>query len=317
MAAPNLDTNQWYSMYINNYNTSSMLSTSLYTRSGTAGAVFFNFTNHDSATQRWQIFPINSTTVVLRTKEGGANGFIGAQPADSNGEISPLMLRGDVADDSVFWQFGSWGDGTWYLYNSANGTDYHLANKNGQVRMDNNITAPQNLQRFSFDSVAAINDEAYSSVNLLSATVTSPGTLSATASATASATSSFAATSTSTSTPTPSTGLSTAGKAGIAAALGIAALIALVALGLIHRQKRNRKRISKPQESAYEPYQGQPQGAVEVAPTLPERRAEHFKHELDHGSTEAKYEMPSQTVTETEGHRPMQPAELPGSYERR
>ncbi|KAF2996081.1 hypothetical protein E8E13_004476 [Curvularia kusanoi] len=117
------------------------------------------------------------------------------------------------------------------------------------------------------------------------------------------------ATSTSTN---PSTGLSTPAKAGLGAALGIAALIALVVLGLfLRRRHRAQKRIetTMTKDVAFEPNQ--------FAPSLPERRQEFAKYELDHGSGSAKFEMPHQAVVEVDARGQERPAELMGDVERR
>ena len=166
MAAPTMDPNAWYSLSIASDPSSLLMSTNLFSRSGTAGATFFASAAPDNATQRWQVFPLNTTTFVLRTQEGGANALIGSQPADAKGVISPLMLRGDVADESVFWTIGGWGDGTWWLANGGNGSAYHLARNRTGVVMDGNVTAPQNEQRWGFEKGAAVDDERYSSVNV-------------------------------------------------------------------------------------------------------------------------------------------------------
>lgn len=166
MATPNINNNQWYSLQVNRNNNASLLSTNNFSRDHSAGASFFTKTNHSDPRQRWQIYGINSTTFVLRTQEGGATLFLGSQGADKNGIISPLMLRGDVADASVFWQLGAWGDDTFYLWNGGNGTGYHLARTDTGIGicMNNSIAAPQNKQRWIFDGVAAIDDQAYSTV---------------------------------------------------------------------------------------------------------------------------------------------------------
>lgn len=166
MATPNIDNNQWYSLYVNRNNSASLLSTNNFSRDHSAGASFFTKTNHSDPRQRWQIYGINSTTFVLRTQEGGATLFLGSQGADKNGLISPLMLRGDVADASVFWQLGAWGDDTFYLWNGGNGTGYHLARTDTGIGicMNSSIAAPQNKQRWMFDGVTAIDDQAYSTV---------------------------------------------------------------------------------------------------------------------------------------------------------
>lgn len=83
---------------------------------------------------------------------------------------------------------------------------------------------------------------------------------------------------------------------------------------MFYRRKRTQKRASKPQELAYEPYQGQPQ-----APALPARSEEQYKHEMYHDGGAAKYEVPGQTaaVAEVDGRGQEKPAELMGDIERR
>ncbi|KAF3044548.1 hypothetical protein E8E11_003478 [Didymella keratinophila] len=321
MSSPDLDTNQWYYIYVGNSDANALWGTNLYNNQGTSGAIFLKTTQTSLNTMRWQIYPINSTTYVIRSKEGGANAFVGtlyAPTEESEGHTRPRMVRGDIADDSVFWQFSAWGDDTWWLTNAQNGSEWHLNLKqNGLLTMSNNIPAPQNGQRWSFGSIAKIDDKAYSSVALRQVTVTSPGasplaspTSSGISSATLSASSSTAS-ALPTTTP-PSSGLSTGGKIGLGVALGVAALIALVVLGLSFRRKRNQKRASAPQELAYEPYAGQG-----VVPALPEWREEHHKHELFHDHEGAKYEMPSQTVAEVDARGQERPAELMGDVGRR
>jgi hypothetical protein len=52
-------------------------------------------------------------------------------------------------------------------------------------------------------------------------------------------------------------------------------------------RRRWKREQSSPAELVYKQYQGQPQGVVVVAPDLPGRRSEHYKHELDRGTPEA------------------------------
>jgi hypothetical protein len=71
-----------------------------------------------------------------------------------NAEIAdntrPMMMRGDIANNSVYWSFNAWGDSTWFLTNAAN-DDQHLNRQgNGPLSMSSNITAPQNGQRWGF-----------------------------------------------------------------------------------------------------------------------------------------------------------------------
>lgn len=142
---------------------------------------------------------------------------------------------------------------------------------------------------------------------------TGSGTTSATSSPSSSSSSSTASSlPTTAAAPPPSSGLSTGGKIGLGVALSVAAIIALVVLGLFFRRKRSQKRASKPQELAYEPYQGQG-----VAPALPARREEHCKHELYDDSGAATHEMPSQSVAEVDASGQERPAELMGEGVRR
>lgn len=168
MASPDLDANQWYYVYAGNSEANALWGTSLYSDKGTAGAIFLNTTQTSLDTMRWQIYPVNSTTYVLRCKEGGANAFVGTHyvPAEeSDGHTRPRMVRGDVADDSVFWQFGAWGDDTFWLANARNGSVWHLNLKaSGLLSMSDDIAAPQNGQRWRFGAIARIDDGAYSSV---------------------------------------------------------------------------------------------------------------------------------------------------------
>ena len=101
-------------------------------------------------------------------------------------------------------------------------------------------------------------------------------------------------------------------------ALNVAALIALIILGLLYRRKSYPKHPSTATtEMAYTPYSGQSQGQVEITPVLPGRRAEYYKRDLNHDSSAAKYEMPSQGVMEIDGRSQVEPAELPERGERR
>jgi hypothetical protein len=173
MTTPKIDTNQWYQLYVNEDKSQSLLGTSFFTKGGTKGAVFFNTTNTTLPSQRWQIFPvtINSTTAyTIRSKDSGPNGFMGtaySEDEDAEGKTRPSIFRGDVASNNVYWSFDSWGDGTSFLINTANGAAYHLNKKgNGIMNMSPNISAPQNGQRWGFATIDKIDDEKYSSVNV-------------------------------------------------------------------------------------------------------------------------------------------------------
>ncbi|KAF2126043.1 hypothetical protein P153DRAFT_323007 [Dothidotthia symphoricarpi CBS 119687] len=321
MSAPEVDTNQWYYLYVNNNKDSAMLGSPLYSEDGTRGAVFFNATDTSADNMRWQIFPVsvNSSVVyTFRSKRGGSNAFIGTafnSAEDTEGNTQPGMVRGDVADTSVYWTFGAWGDGTWWLSNAQNGTGYHMTRKPSTLMaMDPNITAPQNGQRWGLSPIAKINDPAYSSINLLGATAMAATTTSSTPSSTSTSTSvSVSASASSSTSPSPSagtnavsgestgntpSGLSTGAKAGIGAGVGVAVLIALVVLALFLRKRKQRRAAYTPPPSYNNPQE------VAGAPLT--------KYELYHdGAT--KHEMPNSGHDVAEIMSQDRPVELPGS----
>lgn len=138
------------------------------------------------------------------------------------------MRNVTIADDSMFWSISPWGDGTFYLANAANGTDWHLqVRSNSLLSMSSNITVPQSGQRFSFNEQAPIvNEPGFSTVALPAALSTSTTVASPSPSSPALPTSAS------------SSGLSTGAKAGIGAGVGIVALIALLALGFFFLRRR-------------------------------------------------------------------------------
>ncbi|KAF2686253.1 hypothetical protein K458DRAFT_209728 [Lentithecium fluviatile CBS 122367] len=58
-----------------------------------------------------------------------------------------------------------WGDGSFYLTNYENGSDWHLAERDTATVMDSNVTEPQPGQKFPWATISAIDDEAYYMVN--------------------------------------------------------------------------------------------------------------------------------------------------------
>ena len=90
-----------------------------------------------------------------------------SEQEDTPGKIVPWMIRGNVSDDSVYWQVGTWKDGTFFLSNKANTTDYHLTRKpNSLTAMTSNISESDDLpgQHFSLQAISAIDDEKFSTV---------------------------------------------------------------------------------------------------------------------------------------------------------
>jgi hypothetical protein len=92
-----------------------------------------------------------------------------ASDEKTEGNTVAGMLRGDVADASVFWNIGSWSDETWYFTNLANGTNHLIKKPNGLTVMTPDISAPAAPgQRWYLKKITAINDKDYSSVNVRS-----------------------------------------------------------------------------------------------------------------------------------------------------
>ena len=138
------------------------------------GAVEMGVTDPEWADQYWQIFRYNTTLYVLRTMAASDLGYLGVQFNKNEitpGKTIPVMRNVSVSDDSMFWKIGPWGDGTFWLSNGANGSEWRLAVKvpYPSLAMSSNITAPQNGQRFSFEQLDTIDDVAWSSV------IVSPG----------------------------------------------------------------------------------------------------------------------------------------------
>jgi hypothetical protein len=165
----NFSSNSWYQLKIKS-NTQSMDGTALYNETTGSGAAFFKITNTSNPEQQWQIIPFNSTYYILRTHASGPLGCltVSYSPGETTpGSTVPLMRNATLGDDSILWQISPWGDGTFYMTNAANGTDWHLMMKLGSLMaMSSNITEPQNGQSFSFNLTGTINDARFSGVNV-------------------------------------------------------------------------------------------------------------------------------------------------------
>jgi hypothetical protein len=161
----NFDPNSWYRMYLQWNTAQSIAGTALYNQG--SGAVFIQDTNITSIEQ-WQIFPFNQTYYVLRTKGSGPTGYLHASfsvDETTPGLTVPDMKDASIQDDSMFWQIDPWGDGTFFMTNANNGSDWHLNVKdNGRMSLSSNITQPQEGQQFSFERLDVIDDVRYSSV---------------------------------------------------------------------------------------------------------------------------------------------------------
>jgi hypothetical protein len=167
----NFKTSSWYHLYVRGNKTNAFIGTALNANNHNGGAVFFEVANTTEWRQRWQLYAVNETSYVLRTREGGSDAFLAAMYSENEstpGKTVARMVRGNISDDSVFWQISPWGDGTFFLTNKQNGTEWHLARKvkEALVAMDSNITSTPEGQRWGFEEVAEIENNAYSTVDV-------------------------------------------------------------------------------------------------------------------------------------------------------
>ena len=174
----NFNSNTWYHIYFNEDNTTALMGSSLFNHTLQAGTTFFqsyNYSNPDPAHQ-WQLNKVSSDPefYVMRTKASGPDGFFATRikaEEDTQGNMVPRMIRGNVSDDSVYWLVSPWGDGSSFLSNKANKTDWHLTRKdNSLAAMTSNITGDKPGQHFLFEKISAIDDEQFSTVNVSSST---------------------------------------------------------------------------------------------------------------------------------------------------
>lgn len=246
----NFNSNQWYQLNVKAFTTLSMDGSTLYDH-GT-GSVFFQNTNTTLPGQQWQIYAFSSSTYVLRTKESGHDGYLGVAVTYNGttaGNTVPEMRNHTLSDNSMFWQITPWGDGTFFFTNSANGTAWHLdVLLSALMAMSSNITAPQDGQRYSFTTLGAINDQAFSTVDTPLATATPTSSVNPNP-----ATKTSSASATSTSSSSSSKGLSTGASAAIGASIGAVVLIALIIITWV--LYRRRKRRASPTDPQY--YQSQ------------------------------------------------------------
>ena len=168
----NFDTNQWYHIYYNENKDTAMLGSILYDQVNQFGTSFWQTYNQSSPDRShlWQFYLLSTepSFYALRTKDSGGEGFLGtrfSQDEDTPGKTVPCMMRGNVSDDSVYWRVSPWGDGTFFLSNKANKTEWHLTRKSNSLSaMTSDITDDKPQQRLLFEAVSAINNRQFSSV---------------------------------------------------------------------------------------------------------------------------------------------------------
>jgi hypothetical protein len=171
--AANLDKSFWYQVTLESSEVLSLASTG-YGKTGT-GSAFFQVTNKTSPNQLWQLWSAKDSTYVLRSQESGPEGYLTAHVGKENvkGENTGNTLPGisvyTLADESMYWTISPWGDGSSFMTNGANGTDWHLEKETtGLMTMSSNKTAPQPGQSFIFKPLKKINDKKYSTMQVWS-----------------------------------------------------------------------------------------------------------------------------------------------------
>jgi hypothetical protein len=167
----NFDQGYWYQMLLKSSNVLSFASSSL-DKSG-SGSAFFQVTNTSLPNQRWQIWSSQNNTYIFRSAEGGPTGYLTAHGNNvdkskvNSGNTVPTVSDVNIADDSMYWSIQPWGDGSFWMENKANGSDWHLEKEtNGLMTMSSNITKPQAGQSFIFKQLTKINNPKYSTLQV-------------------------------------------------------------------------------------------------------------------------------------------------------
>ncbi|KAF2812570.1 uncharacterized protein BDZ99DRAFT_496960 [Mytilinidion resinicola] len=304
----NFDSNKWYQLSIglSASHLLSMCGMNLSTTGGDPGlgAAYFGATNSSDASQQWQIHPVHtSTTYVLRTKASGPQqGYLGTQiglDETTPGSTWPRMAYYGLSDTSMYWQIAPWGDGTFYMTNAANGTEWHLESEgNGHIVMSSDGEA-RNNQAFSFKAMGEINDAVFSTVDAPGVTVTStPSTAPASppASSTSAMSTNTSTAATTAATPAPSTtaifgsaasgsrGLSTGASAATGASVGAIALAAIIIMVwfLLRRRRRAAQQAHGDVKCLPQETEGSPTQEVDGSRSI---------QELPIPNSETKYEL--------------------------
>ena len=164
----NLDSNTWYLVL----NGGSSALQSGFPNPPPFGSTFLSPPNSTQNAELWQIIhpADDSTFYVLRSRDNGSGSFMTVTVNSTctvNG-CNSVPRMAPTVDDSARWSFSPWNDGTFFMYNKANGSSWHVdVQDNGSwLWMNSNDSIAQTGQHWSFSSIAPINDTTYSTVSV-------------------------------------------------------------------------------------------------------------------------------------------------------
>ncbi|UQC76591.1 transmembrane alpha-helix domain-containing protein [Colletotrichum lupini] len=130
----------------------------------------------DKETMAWQFQPANSTKgrYLIRSNATGVRLQLSAcwDPAETANGHTAVCMRRTTSEDSQMWDILDWGDGTFDLFNAANGSSYIVDRHAGSgVFMSDQIAGSTGSnsvdvpgQRWIIRGDRAVNDPAYSTV---------------------------------------------------------------------------------------------------------------------------------------------------------
>ncbi|KAK7544778.1 uncharacterized protein J3D65DRAFT_673499 [Phyllosticta citribraziliensis] len=136
------------------------------------GSMMTNVQNRTEFEQQWQVYPFNSTFFVLRTRASGPDNYLRVM-LSVDGEGLPIpkprMVNPMLPDVSWLWAMGKWADGSFYLWNAENGTNWHLNTTvlpSGHTEMVSLNPQPKQGQAFTFKELGEINNQTFSTINV-------------------------------------------------------------------------------------------------------------------------------------------------------
>ncbi|KAF2651690.1 hypothetical protein K491DRAFT_665079, partial [Lophiostoma macrostomum CBS 122681] len=165
------DQNHWYQITIPTFDTLSMTGFRPTANSPTA-AVFFQTTNTSSPLQRWQIYPIENSSYIIRSQSSLGSAFLSVRANTSsesqNGGTTVITRNASLASFESFWRIETFNNGLFPLKTVANGSDWNLFVKDaGLMAMTNDIAGQQKNQGFNFTRMGKIDDEAFSTIQTM------------------------------------------------------------------------------------------------------------------------------------------------------